>query len=180
MKIQKINNNKIRVIFDYKELEENNISIHSFLSNSSDTKRLISAIINIINEDLNFSNNTDEIKYDTISLSNKVFIVVISKITQVLPTYNQSKTTFILFKFGNINEAISFNELIKNYIKVQSFSFPLYKLKNYYYIKIDLSLKDTLWRRNYLLALSEFKTPLVLNSLSFAYFNENAKYIKNL
>ena len=48
MKIEKLNENKLKIMFDYTELEENNISIHSFLANSKQTQEFFLAILNIL------------------------------------------------------------------------------------------------------------------------------------
>ena len=51
MKIEKINENKIKIMFDSKELEENHISLHSFLSNSIEAQKLFLAILDIADEE---------------------------------------------------------------------------------------------------------------------------------
>ncbi len=79
MKIEKLNENKIKIIFDYKELEENNISVHSFLSNSIESQKLFWAILDIANEDLGFDISNSKISYETISFDNKDFVIFVTK-----------------------------------------------------------------------------------------------------
>ena len=178
MKIQKINNNKVRVIFDYKELEENHISVHSFLSNSEDTKRLVTAIINIVKEDLSFSADAEELTYDTISFCNKVFIIVITRTTDKKGSYIEPNN--ILYKFENINEITNFLKSIKNYTHLDNLSLQLYQLRENFYIKINLQTKESLWKKSFISILSEFASPIYLNSISEAYFCENAKLITDV
>ena len=51
MKIQMINPSKLKIIFNLDDLEENNISLHSFLSGSESSKKFLKAIIEIAEED---------------------------------------------------------------------------------------------------------------------------------
>ena len=54
MKIEKITDNQLKITFDSIELEENNISVHSFLSHSLETQKMYLAILEIAYEDLGF------------------------------------------------------------------------------------------------------------------------------
>lgn len=172
MKIQKINKDRVRVIFDYKELEESEISVQSFLSGSSEAKKLINSIISIVNEDLNFGSNIDEIRYDLISFSNKVFIIILTKLTK---TKQSSNSDYLLYKFSTFDELNSFLDMVDNYINLDIF--PIYKLNSNYYLKIDLSHKDFSWKQSFSAILSEFKCPILLNNISNACFEERAKKI---
>lgn len=176
MKIQKISETKTRVIFDYKELEENHISVHSFLSNSIQTQKLIDAIINIVNEELDFCSDIDEIKYDIISFCNKVFIIMLSKNLNV---ENNKNTNYIFLKFENKDEAYEVINNLKNYINnITEIPYNFYKLKQYYYIQLDINKLNSKDRKNFISILSEFYTPILLDSISSAYFYENASVIK--
>ena len=148
MKIQKINNSKVRVIIDYKELENNSISIQSFLANSLKTKQLINSIISIINKELHFSKNFDEIKYDILSLQNKVFIIVFTK---------KAIEGSIFYQFDALEELQNFIQLIKKYIYLETLPYSISSSNNKYFIKFDISNKSDLWKNNFLSVLSEFK-----------------------
>ena len=110
MKIEKLNENKLKVIFSSKELEENNISIHSFLANSKESRKFFLAILNIANEDLNFRLNTSQITYDTISFSNKYFVIIIKKVHADAPISSNN----VFYKFNNIDDLFEFCDTIKN------------------------------------------------------------------
>jgi len=175
MKIQKISETKTRVIFDYRELEENNISVHSFLSNSEETKKLINSIINIVNEELNFCDDIDEIKYDIISFCNKVFIIMLSKNVELQKNKNSN---FAFFRFEKLEEAYNLIDLLKNYFNsLNKISYSLYKLSQYYYIKYDISCLNANEKKSFISTISEFNSPILLDSISIAYFHENASII---
>ena len=129
MKFEIINTNKFKVIFDITELEKNNISLHSFLSNSEEAKKFISSIINIIISDFNignFSDNLSQIRYDIISYKNKIFIIYIS-----LELDNSR-----IFKFNNLDELNNFSTILKNYVSSENFETYIFKDKNSYFLKL--------------------------------------------
>lgn len=79
MKLEKITETKLKIIFNSEELEDNNISLHSFLSNSIESQRLFLAILDIANEDLNFDTSNCKISYEAFSFDNKTFVIFITK-----------------------------------------------------------------------------------------------------
>ena len=116
MKIEKVNENKIKISFDYSELEENNISVHSFLSNSYSTQKLFLAILDIANEEFGFNAKNCKISYETISFDNKEFLVIITKSTNSLDSNNLSP--YNLLEICNKNNLLilykKFYETLKN------------------------------------------------------------------
>lgn len=80
MKLEKINENKLKIIFNADELEENNISVHSFLSNSLESQKLFIAILDIANEDLGFDISNSQISYEAFSFNNTSFVIFVTKI----------------------------------------------------------------------------------------------------
>ena len=148
MKIQKINDSKIRVVLDYKELENSNISTHSFLANSIMAKGLINSIISFLNKELNFSKSYENITYDILSLQNKVFIIIFSK---------ELIGTNILYDFNNQEELQIFINSLKKYIYLEDIPYSIYSSNSNYSVSFDISKKDCIWRRNFLSVLSEFK-----------------------
>lgn len=172
MKIQKINKDKVRVIFDCKELEENNISVQSFLSCSPESQKLIESIISIVNEDLHFGTSLDEIRYDLISFSNKVFIIILTK---KMINKQIDSSDYILYKFHSFKDLNLFIDAVQKYISFTIFN--IYELNYNFYIKIDLSGKEYFWKKSLVANLSEFKEPILLNSITNASFEEKAKKI---
>lgn len=106
MKIEKINDNKIKIMFDSKELEENNITVHSFLSNSIESQKLFLAILDIANEDFGFDISNSLVSCETISFSNQNFVIIVTKTNDKISNnlytnfQNNSKETSSLNKFS--------------------------------------------------------------------------------
>lgn len=91
MRIEKINDNKIKIMFNSKELEENNITVHSFLSGSLETQRLFLAILEIASEEFGFNIENSNISSETISFENKDFIVFVTKNSHAIKSQEFSK-----------------------------------------------------------------------------------------
>lgn len=139
MKIEKVNENKIKISFDYSELEENNISVHSFLSNSYSTQKLFLAILDIANEEFGFNAKNCKISYETISFDNKEFLVIITKSTNSLESNNLSPYNLLeICNKNNFNKSYSNNIKNDNYLtsekdsEIDSYnlSCPIYNIKN--------------------------------------------------
>ena len=79
MRLEKISENKLKIIFDSNELNENNISVHSFLSNSIESQKFLLAILEIANEDFGFDSSNSKISYETFSFKNQCFIIFVTK-----------------------------------------------------------------------------------------------------
>ncbi len=139
MKIEKVNDNKIKISFDYNELEENNISVHSFLSNSYSTQKLFLAILDIANEEFGFNTKNCKISYETISFDNKEFLVIVTKSANSLESNNLSP--YNLLEISNkkkpnhtlSNTTKNDNHFIsekEDHTETDNLSCPIYNLKN--------------------------------------------------
>ncbi len=78
MKIQLLNSSKLKIIFNKIDLDENNISLHSFLSNSLNSQKFIKAIIEIAYEDLGFKTNFNNYIYEIYCFNFSEFIIIVS------------------------------------------------------------------------------------------------------
>ena len=54
MQIEKITENKIRIILNIEDLKENNIDLHSFMSNSIESQDLFYEMLNKAKEEIGF------------------------------------------------------------------------------------------------------------------------------
>ena len=74
MKIQLINSSKLKIIFNKSDLDESNISLHSFLSGSLISQKFIKSIIEIAYEDFGFSVENNNFLYEIFCFDFSVFI----------------------------------------------------------------------------------------------------------
>ena len=133
MKIEKINEDEIKIIFDYTELEENNISIHSFLSNSIESQKLFWAILEIANEDLGFDTTNSKISYEALSYDNKNFVVFVTKSNVNYKSETSSAINELSSKSKDKIDNNFFNFLGNDLLNFQKNDFPntlLYKFEN--------------------------------------------------
>ena len=209
MKIEKLNEDEIKIIFDYTELEENNISLHSFLSNSIESQKLFLAILDIANEDLGFDTTNSKISYEALSYDNKNFVVFITKSrlnsklenssvisntikdstnnnffnflgNDLLNFEKNNLPNILLYKFENINDVFAFCDYINNSLSNLNFNSSLHKYNNLYFIKIDIKDLSLENKKKIIFSLTEFKNNLNLSNISLLRFEELSEIlIKN-
>ena len=80
MKIEKINDDKIKITFDYIDLQENNIDFHSFMANSTQTQALFLKILDQAEESLGFNTDQYKLEINTLALSNGIFILIVTRL----------------------------------------------------------------------------------------------------
>lgn len=198
MKIEKINENKIRIIFSSDELIENNISIHSFLSNSIETQKLFLAILDIAHEDFGFDITNSNLSCETISFSNKQFVIIVTKnnITSSTETINYNKNTIshnftkknlqktkinndfeqdiFLYSFQDINDVFSFSDYLNNSLNTNWITSFFYKYNSTYFIKLILNNLTFNDKKTVLSFLLEYKNPIKLDYLTLIKLEEHS------
>ncbi len=181
MKIEKLNENKIKIIFNYKELEENNISVHSFLSNSIESQKLFWAILDIAHEDLGFDISNSKISYETLSYDNKNFVIYVTKNIDSSFSFSENDLlnfqrnnipNVLLYKFENINDIFSFCDFIKKVFSPINFNSSLHKYNDSYFIKIDAQNLNFNKKKKLIYTLIEFNDYLKVSNLSLLRFEE--------
>ena len=140
MQIQKISNNKLKVILNSNDLNEKNIDIDSFLSHSVESQDLFFEILDLAEEEYDFDIENNKAVVETISLDNKLFILTITKLKQdSINTYEKKST---IYCFNNIFDI--FNIYLSNHNILNTSS--IYKLNNKYYVlfkETNLSLENS-------------------------------------
>lgn len=167
MKIEKLAETKLKIIFNSEELEENNISLHSFLSNSVETQKFFMAILEIANEDLDFNFCNCNITYELFSLKNKTFIIFITKSPSDTENNISTTDTFFpvlkdkifsnesrfffknnkltkiktscIFSFYSIEELFDFCNILKNSNLPLNLESTLYKYNQLYFLEIKIN-----------------------------------------
>ena len=139
MKLEIINKNKLKIAFSSEELEENGISVHSFLSNSIVIKKFIYAILEIAEEELNFTYKNYNYTLESFSFNHTHFIIYITTKSKLISSSPQlyQDTNLILFIFHNQNEFIEFLKRNHNCLLHEKLIINLYKYTNYYFLFID-------------------------------------------
>jgi adapter protein MecA 1/2 len=178
MRIEKINNNKIKIMFDATELEENNITIHSFLSGSLEAQRLVYAILDIANEEFGFDTENCNISSETISFSNKNFVIIVTKSSSLSflpPIIDECSLNSVVYKFSYIEEFFSFCKYINSYANFWSvLENSLYKYKNEFILIMELKNLEKNLKRILLSILAEYKNYILLSPLALTELKEHS------
>lgn len=78
MKIQLLNPSELKIVFNIDDLAENNISLHSFLSNSEKSQFFLKAIIEIAHEDFGFELSKQDFSYEIFCYDYSEFVTIIT------------------------------------------------------------------------------------------------------
>lgn len=79
MKIEKLNENKIRIILSSQDLIEKNIDFNSFMSNSIETQDLFFDMLEEAEEKVGFVTRDHKIKIEALALAGGEFVLTITK-----------------------------------------------------------------------------------------------------
>ncbi len=153
MKIEKLTENKIRIVLNSEDLETNNIDFESVLNNTPETQSLILSILNQAEKDLGFYTQDCKILIEAFASMDGIFVFTITKTpskTSKCNNFSRKKVqnrqkTFkiddnIIYSFENFDEFCEFCKALhieflqhKN-IKSICKNTSLYFYKNKYYL----------------------------------------------
>lgn len=177
MQIEKINENQLEVILNLDDLKQNNISIHSFMCNSSTSQNLFLSILHFANNEIGFELKNHEIIIEAFCVpSKKSFILVITRIPKEI-LLHISKLKYSKFKanksfwikYENLDDFCMFCNSLKNNLQIQS---SLYILDDCYFLHIN---PNTLKEYLMISALAnEFSSKIFNNNF---FLDENAEVI---
>lgn len=204
MKIQLINKSKLKIIFDLNDLRENNISLHSFLSGSENSKNFFKALLEIAEEDFDIDFTHKDILYQIFCFKFSEFVITITIIdkasdslntytihenyTDSLPTSDQfsfkfignellNYTNSIYYIFNTFESFLDFSNYSKTFLKLFKIDSILYKYKNVFFLEIkseNLSIKDL---KKVISIFSEIKNALFFSELFTTHIKEFSKII---
>ena len=79
MKIEKLNENKIRIFLNSDDLKEKDIDIHTFMSNSIETQKIFLDMLEEAEKTVGFKIDNYKILIEAIALSNGNFVLTVTK-----------------------------------------------------------------------------------------------------
>lgn len=134
MQIEKLNNDKLKVILNANDLKENDIDLNTFMANSLESQELFLDILDLAEEEFNFYVNDSKLVIEAISLANNIFIFTITKLSDCK---NSTSENFI-YCFDN------FNQLANIFHLLDFSSVHLYTYNNKFYLIINKNNKMNL------------------------------------
>ena len=85
MRFEKLSNDKIRIILDLQDLEDNDIDYQSFMSNSSDSQKLFMEILDEAEEQMGFITKDYKLMIEALATIDGDFIITV---TRSLPDFD--------------------------------------------------------------------------------------------
>lgn len=169
MKIEKITENKIRIILNNDDLRAKNIDLHSLMSNSIESQTLFVDMLDEAEKTLGFYTKDSKILVEALASSDGHFVFTITKVEENTPKRKgvkikrkTAKTSYkkAIYKFETFDEFCSFCSYIKSskLNKLSGFAKNtiLYLYNNtYFLIIIDINLNYPKLK-NFYAAISEF------------------------
>ena len=198
MKFEKVNNDKIKITLSMADLEANDIDLHSFMSNSSETQSLFLSVLDKAERDYGFCTDNYRLRVETLALDNGGFILTITRIKEsgkvnaaslgkkkprVSRKSPSSNIQFasLVYRFNSFDDFCEFVNFLHN-SNLSSASrlaknITLYSYNNYFYLILsNLNLKYSNWKEFYS-SVVEFGTYITPNVSFIAKICEVGKIV---
>lgn len=179
MKIEKITDNKIRIILNLDDLKAKNIDLHSLMSNSIESQSLFVDMLDEAEKTVGFYTKDSKIMIEALASSEGLFVFTITKVEEDTPKRRsvkiKRKTTNTnvkkaIYRFETFDEFCGFCSYVNNgsldRLKGLAKNTSLYLYDNTYYLVVsDINL-DYSNLKGFYATISEF-AKLVNNSDGF-------------
>lgn len=194
MKLEKITDNKIRIILNIDELEEAHSSIEMVMSNSFQNQSFFLSILNKAEKELDFNTDNCKLLIEAFSNIDDFLIFTITKFQEQEGLNNKKnnrikkpiirkkldQTENLIYAFSSFDTFCDFTSYINNSPKINisnlAKNIKLYYYKNNYYI-IILGIQDEKAFKNINFRISEFGKNIPFSSQFSAKINEHGKLI---
>lgn len=179
MIIEKIKENKFKILLSLKDLENKNIDFHSFMSSNIENQSIFKEIIKHLKSEYNFCADISSFSISTFYIYNKSFVIIITSsqkndtfsrviTNRHIPTLNDIN----IYRFENYNEMKIFFDFIKsesNFVYNSLLDSLLFKYNNLFFLVIrENEISDVFYT-----AIDKY-----LSEFSFKINNPNNFYIK--
>ncbi len=156
MKIEKITDNKIRIILNLEELSNNNINLSDFINNDPKTQKFFLDILNKAEKDFGFYTKDCKLLIEAFSSLDEVYVFTITKFSskkkkttlKLKRQKHKSFSSYAVYKFDSFDEFCNLCELVNNSnLPITNIckKISLYSYNNTYYLvfsKLNLSYRN--------------------------------------
>ena len=171
MKIEKLTNEKIKIILSKDDINKVDISINDFLDDKDVSQNILNYILEKAEKEINFNTENSDILVEIITKFEGGFIFTITKFNSENDNSNISN---LIFKFDNFENFLEFCRYIKNFSQIKEQDFSLILYKNEYYLSI---FNIFAFKIDFYSILCEFAEPIELTSGLVGTLNEYGKTI---
>ncbi len=163
MKIEKVDDNKVKITLSFEELEMRNIKLSDIEKNNNIAKNLFTSLIEENNLDEDFEFEDSQLFIEASADNNNTFILTITKIEDLpdITKYSRKKSSILyridsnLFEFSSLDTILDFCKLAKEE-KLFFGRNTLYKYNDKYFLLFsDSAIKNKKFVKTYVM-LSEF------------------------
>lgn len=193
MQFEKLNEDKIRITLNHKDLEEKNIDFHSFMSNPLQSQNLFFEMLSEAERQIGFVTKNYQLRIEALATSAGDFIFTITRAlpdsTLKMPIRKKVKikrkktnlnSTQAVYSFNCYDDFYYFMKFLKNQnINIINVSkkITLYEYKNTYYLAFDnINLDSPLTSKFYSL-ITEFGTYIANSDLFIRKLMENGTVV---
>ena len=177
MKIEKLTDNKIRIILDIDDLIKKNIDVHSLIKNTDGTQKFFEKLLKQAQKEVDFDIQDSKLLIEAFISTDGFFVLTFTKISNQISKQKISiprgkrKITntfskYAIYKFDTFDEFCSFCTYLSNT-----------KLGNLKKFAKNISLYE--YNSNYFLVFSEINTDFENTSLFYVSISEFAKLTSN-
>lgn len=173
MKIEKLNDDKIRITLNIEDLKAKDIDFHAFMSNSIESQELFLDMLDQAEKEVGFVTDNYRVMIEALAMSNGNFILTVTRIKteKGKGTYKKKnvnikrKTSNLdskkaIYCFNSFDEFCSFCDFLKNnifkYLNAFSNSVSLYEYNEKFYLVFTDIKMNTNLLKSFCSGISEF------------------------
>ena len=196
MKFEKINKDKIKVTINTDDLANNDIDLHSFMSDSEETHSLFLDVLDKAEKDLGFVTKDYNLRVETIADSDGFFILTITRllddndtVTTISSFRKKPKakiksnqiTASLIYKFNNFDDFCDFtyiylNDISNKRTKISQDSTLIFYNNEYYLVLNNINTKFKGLKKT-IAELTEFASYIDYSDVLVAKLSECGKTI---
>lgn len=173
MKIEKLNDDKIRITLNMEDLKEKDIDFHTFMSNSIESQELFLDMLDQAEKEVGFVTDNYRVMIEALAMSNGNFILTVTRLEpeKSKNTYKRKKvnikrktssvnTKKAIYCFNSFDEFCSFCDFLKShvlrYMNKFTNSISLYEYnEKYYLVFTNINMNSNLLK-SFCSSISEF------------------------
>ena len=171
MKIEKLNDNKIRITLGLEDLKEKNIDFHSFMSNSSESQSLFLDMLREAEKEVGFVTKDHKLMIEAIAMADGNFVLTVTKDTSDNEKLKKNRIhikrksvdlnkPIAIYSFETFDDFCSFcnflNDSAFNDIVHKIETISLYEYQKQYYLCLDGINVDVAVLKGFCTAITEF------------------------
>ncbi len=150
MKIEKLNENKIRITFNHSDLEKNNVDVHSFMSNSIESQSLFLHLLDEAEREIGFITDNYKLSIEALALSNGNFILTVTRIEKEIlkSTRVQARrktltetNQVLVYQFANFDDFCNFTNFLSvslpKFVEYLSECNSLYQYQDCFFLVLE-------------------------------------------